>query len=79
VPESFRELRPLARRYRVGDDPCRGYFISKTPKRERLRHLEQASPHLDDIQRWLDTYTPGSLPPEAAAFFWLLEALEEMR
>ena len=79
VPDSLRGLLPLARRYGVGDDPCRAYFISRTPKREQRQHLELAKPHLDDMQRWVATYRPESLPPEAAAFFWLLEALEEMR
>jgi hypothetical protein len=79
VPESFRSLLPLARRYGVGDDPCRGLFISKTPKPERKRHLALAEPHLDDIQRWTDSFEAGSMPPEATVFFWLLEALEEMR
>jgi hypothetical protein len=79
VPESFRELLPLARRYGVGDDSCRGFFINKTPKREQKRDVERATPHLDAIQRWIDTFEPGELPPEATAFFWLLEALEEMR
>ena len=79
VPESLRVLLPLARRYGVGDDPCRSYFVGRTTKAERTRHLELAAPHLDAIQRWVETYAPESLPPEAAAFFWLLEALEEMR
>jgi hypothetical protein len=79
VPESLRGLLPLARRYGVGDDPCRAYFISRTPKAEHKRHLAQAAPHLEAIQQWVDTYKPEALPPEAAAFFWLLEALEEMR
>ena len=39
----------------------------------------RSQPHLEDIQRWIDTFEIGSLPPEAAVFFWLLEALEEMR
>jgi hypothetical protein len=79
VPESLRVLLPLARRYGVGDDPCRAYFISRTTKAEQERHLAQAAPHLDAIQEWVDTYKPEAMPPEAAAFFWLLEALEEMR
>ena len=79
VPESFRALIPLARRYGVGDDPCRAYFISRTTKAEQKRHLAQSAPHLDTIQEWVDTYRPEAMPPEAAAFFWLLEALEEMR
>jgi hypothetical protein len=78
VPESFRDLLPLARRYGVGDDPCRAFFISKTPKREQKREVERATPHLDAIQQWIDTFEPGALPPEATAFFWLLEALEEI-
>jgi hypothetical protein len=79
VPESFRELLPLARRYGVGDDSCRAFFINKTSKREQKRDVERAEPHLDAIQAWIDTFEPAALPPEPTAFFWLLEALEEMR
>lgn len=78
VPESFRELLPLARRYGVGDDSCRAFFINKVPTREQKRDVDRAKPHLDDIQRWIDTFEPGALPAEATAFFWLLEALEDM-
>ena len=79
VPASLRALLPIAQRFGVGDDPCRTYFVSRATKAERTRALELVGPHLDIVQEWLDTFTPGSLPPEAAAFFWLLEALEEMR
>jgi hypothetical protein len=79
VPERFRHLLPLASRFGIGDDVCRAHFIRKAPKREQKHHLAQAEPHLDDIKRWVDTYEADSLPPEAALFFWLLVALEEMR
>lgn len=79
VPLSLHAVLPLARRYGVGDDPSRAYFINRTTNAERKRHLALVEPHLDEIQRWVSTHEPGSMPAEAAAFFWLLEAIEEMR
>lgn len=79
VPEELRDLIPLARRYGVGDDPCRAHFVRRTPARERAAALRLTAPRLDAIQTWVSRFRPELLPPEAAAFFWLLEALEEMR
>jgi hypothetical protein len=36
-------------------------------------------PHWKDVDEWVKTFDVKDLPPEAAAFFWLLEAIEEMR
>ena len=42
VPESLRLLLPLARRFGVGDDLCRAYFIRRATKVERARALVTA-------------------------------------
>jgi hypothetical protein len=79
VPKPLQKLVPLARQYGVGDDPCRAYFLSKISKQNRKRILQEVEPHFDAIDRWIKTFEAGRLPPEAVAFFWLLEAIEEMR
>ena len=37
IPESLRHLNSIARRYGVGDDPGRAYFINKLSKQQRKR------------------------------------------
>jgi hypothetical protein len=36
------------------------------PGGERGQYLAEAAPHLDHIQRWLDTYEPASMAPEVS-------------
>ncbi len=79
VPPGLRELIPVAHRFGVGDDVCRDLFIQRTTARERREILRLSGPCLEEAQAWVATFDPASFPPEVAAFFWLLEALESMR
>jgi hypothetical protein len=79
VPESLRHLVPLACQFGVGDDSCRRLFVRRATARERADAVRLAAPALDEVQAWVARFEPASYPPEVAAFFWLLEAIEEMR
>jgi hypothetical protein len=77
VPEPLRELIPLARQIGVGDDTCRGLFVRKMPARERRAAAQLIARHGAGIDAWLETRdTPHT--GEAAAFFWLRAAGEEL-
>lgn len=78
VPRELRHLVPLARAIGVGDDPCRGLFIRKIPARERRAAARQIRDSAGAIDAWLATVGGPPFEGEAAAFFWLLEAAEEM-
>jgi hypothetical protein len=77
VPAGLRPLVPLARQLGVGDDPCRGWFMRKLPARERRAAKAAIAEHADAIDAWLAT-REEPYEAEAAAFFWLREAGEEM-
>ena len=77
VPAALRALVPLARQIGVGDDACRGWFIRKMPRRERLAASKMIAEHASAIDAWLATCDQPH-EGEAAAFFWLREAGEEL-
>ena len=77
VPAALRALVPLARQLGVGDDACRGWFIQKMPRRERLAASRMIAEHAAAIDAWLATCDEPH-EGEAAAFFWLREAGEEL-
>lgn len=79
VPDGLRELIPWARRFGVGDDPCRAHFIRRATTHDRKAAIRLVTPGLHAIHAWVSVFEPGTLSPEAAAFYWLLEAIEEMR
>jgi hypothetical protein len=79
VPRDLRELVPIAKRYGVGDDVCRGMFVRQTPARERARIVSSIESRLARIDEWLKSLGEPPYGREASAFFWLLEAVEDMR
>jgi hypothetical protein len=77
VPAALRALVPLARRLGLGDDVCRGWFIQRMPRRARLEASRMIAEHAVAIDAWLATCDQPH-EGEAAAFFWLREAGEEL-
>jgi hypothetical protein len=78
VPKELRGLIPLARELGVGDDPCRGLFIRKIAARERRAAAQEIRGLATAIDRWLAGLGGAPFEGEAAAFFWLLEAADEL-
>ena len=77
VPAGLRPLVPLARQLGLGDDACRGWFMGKLPARERRAAKAAIAEHADAIDAWLATREEPH-ESEAAAFFWLRAAGEDL-
>lgn len=78
VPESLRHLVPLARQWGIGDDVERMEFIERSSAADRDALADALDPHHADITAWLDSFEPGEMPDEAAAFMYMQLALEEI-
>lgn len=78
VPEDLRDLIPVAQRFGIGDDVCRGHLIRRTRVADRKAVASAVGPRAQRIQGWLDSLGEPPYGTEAACFFWFLEALEEM-
>jgi hypothetical protein len=77
VPAELRPLVALAGQVGIGDDACRGWFIRKLPARDRRAAKALIAEHGAAIDAWLATHD-RPYEGEAAAFFWLREAGEEL-
>ncbi|HET9361945.1 MAG TPA: hypothetical protein VFO58_19465 [Vicinamibacterales bacterium] len=78
VPADLRDLIPVAQRFGIGDDVCRGQVIRKTRAADRKAVASAVGSRAQRIQGWLDSLGEPPYGTEAACFFWFLEALEEM-
>lgn len=78
VPVAFRALTPLAARYGVGDDGCRSLILAQLSADEQAAIVRAVEPHAAAINDWLDGYPGEAIPVEAAAFLYLLLAVEEL-
>jgi hypothetical protein len=79
VPEHLRDLLPLARKWGIGDDIIRDDLREKASAEEK-NELEQAvSGRERSVFDWLDSLDPASMSREAAAFMFMMSALEEIR
>jgi hypothetical protein len=77
VPAELRPLVPVAHQVGVGDDACRGWFIRRLSARDRRAAKALITEHSAAIDRWLAT-CDQPFEGEAAAFFWLRAAGEEL-
>jgi hypothetical protein len=77
VPRHLRHLVPLARVLGVGDESCRALFIRRMPISERRVAAKRVRDAADAIDAWLKQLKEP-YDGEAAAFFWLQEAAEEI-
>ncbi len=79
VPAPLRPVIPLARKWGIGDDADRGLLGRRVSPAERAK-LRRGLPVRvrRQIDEWLNTFAPGSMTDEAAAFMYLLEAYEEI-
>jgi len=78
VPASFRGLTAWAIRLGVGDDYCRTRLTERLTAAEKAEVRRAVTERASEIQAWVDTFEPGALPAEAAAFTYLLLGVEEM-
>ena len=78
VPQELRHLTPLAQKWGVGDDVERGALTEKATPAEKEALRAAAGPHRERINAWLDSFGQRPMPEEAAAFMYMLEAMDEM-
>jgi hypothetical protein len=78
VPEEFRDLVPLAQKWGIGDDIIRDDLQSKASEEEKANLAKALGNRADAISQWFNTFTPGRMTDEAAAFMYMLLGLDEM-
>lgn len=77
VPESLRDLIPLARKFGVGDDAERGDILRAATPAE-LDGLEQrVQPRQQEIADWLDSFPEREISDTATFFLYLGSACDE--
>ena len=79
VPPELRPLAAWAVRHGVGDDVCRPMLLRRLSKEQREELIRDVDQHVAAITKWLDSFPVGEVPPEAGAFLYLLEGVEEIR
>ena len=79
VPQPLRPLAVWAVRHGLGDDVCRPMLLKRLSKEQRMELIHDVDQHADEIAAWLDTFPVGEVPPEAGAFLYLMEGVEEIR
>jgi hypothetical protein len=78
VPADLRLLIPLAEKWGVGDDIIRNDMIDKASAAEK-QELHDALYALDErVTEWLNSFPPGDISDEPAAFMYMGVALAEM-
>ncbi len=78
VPESLRDLIPLAKKFGVGDDADRDE-IMKAASSEELAELEgKVIPKAQEIADWLDTFPETEISDTASFFLYLGLACDEV-
>lgn len=78
VPTALRTLVPLARQIGFGDDVCRGIFIARMRARDRREAARTIREHGATLDEWLAALGPPPYADEAAAFFWLRAAADDL-
>jgi hypothetical protein len=79
VPESLRDLIPLARRFGISDDGERDE-IMQAASAEELSELEtRVMPRQQEIADWLDSFPEMEISDTAAFFLYLGSACDEVQ
>jgi hypothetical protein len=78
VPESLRDLLPLARKWGIGDDIIRYDMQGKVSKEDKEEFHRLYNHRGREVNEWLSTYN-GRMTKEAAAFMFMSLAYDELR
>lgn len=78
VPPHLRGLLPIAAKWGICDDIIRDDLQNKTLESERQELAEMLSGRVQAINEWLDSFDSDPMPPEAAAFMYMMLGLDEM-
>jgi hypothetical protein len=79
VPATLRPLAAAASRWGIGDDACRPLLMGRIPRAALAKLIRQADAIAGEADAWLNTFPPGKMSTEAAAFMYLLEGIDEIR
>jgi len=80
VPAELRDLVPLAETWGIGDDIIRFDFVQKASESAQRELMSGLEGRTDAVQAWLRSQPEETeLSEEAAAFMYMLSALDEMR
>jgi hypothetical protein len=79
VPETLRQLVPLAERWAIACDLRRGEYLEKQPKEDIRTFWATVELHRAQINRWLDSLSApvGQWPEAAIHFMYMLKAQSE--
>ncbi|MET0043224.1 MAG: hypothetical protein ABW100_06855 [Candidatus Thiodiazotropha sp. 6PLUC3] len=78
VPTEFQALLPLAIKWGIGDDEIRGEVTEAATEIEKLELASSLSGKLGAIDKWIDSFPEDLMSDEAAAFMFMIEAVEEL-
>ena len=78
VPESLRDLIPLARKYGVGDDEVREELIKSASHKELAELEKKVADKAQEIANWLETFPEGKMSDTASFFLYLGSACDEI-
>lgn len=78
VPESLRDLIPLARKFGIGDDADRDDIMGAASMEELSELVNKVVPRQQEISDWLDTFSEHEITDTAAFFLYLGSACEEV-
>ena len=78
VPESLRDLLPLAGKWGIGDDIIRSDLQAKVKVDEKRELQEALKGKSAAITGWLDSFGTDPMSAEAGAFMYMLLGIEEM-
>lgn len=78
VPESLRDLIPMAEKWGIGDDVIRSDFEAKATQAEKDEFRNLVRGRTAAVTAWLDSFGADKpMSDEAVAFMYMLEALDE--
>lgn len=78
IPESLRDLIPLAQKWGIDDDIIRDDLQEKASDDEKEALKSALGGRIKDIDEWLDIFGVGLKTDEAAAFMYMLLGLDEI-
>lgn len=71
VPDSLRNLVPLAKKWGIGDDGDRGDILEAASAQELEELGKRVGPRMQEIADWLDTYSEEQMAQSDTAGFYL--------
>ncbi len=78
VPQDLRDLIPFAEEWGIGDDVIRSDVEEAASEQEKERFSQGLEGRTARITEWLDSFGTELMSDEAAAFMYMLSALDEM-